>query len=101
VFSGIATKENLKNSRRMTDFLCIESLLVCLDSQGPTMVFLLMYIWRHDSFCVSSISRSRDWAIKLPEQFLSVSAFVTDFDWYRLLLLFGLISAEYYSCCHV
>lgn len=49
LFSGIASKENLKNSERMTfcrlvldgvtDSVCIGGLLVCLDSQGPTAVF--------------------------------------------------------------
>lgn len=49
LFSDIASKENLKNSERMTlcrlvldgvtDLLCVDGLLVCLDSQGPTAVF--------------------------------------------------------------
>lgn len=57
----------------------------------------LLCTWRCGTLSVSSISRSRQWAIKIPEQFLSVAAFVR----YRLLLLFALILAEYYACRHV
>lgn len=78
-------------------FLCIGSLLICLDSQGPTMVFLTC-VWRHDSLSRSSIFGSRNWAIKLPEQFLSVAAYITYSGWYRPLLLLGLISADMWTC---